>query len=73
MAGRTVAAPPPPVNKIPVYGNSALGIPADSERFIRSVVRAAITNTLQVATRGGIRHDKTLSRRFHTLSFTSPS
>jgi len=42
VAGRTVAAPPPPVNKMPVYGNSAVGIPADSERFIRSIVRAAI-------------------------------
>ena len=30
-------------------------------------------NTLQVATRGGKRHDKTLSRRCQTLSFTSPS
>jgi len=42
VAGRTLAAPPPPVNKMPVYGNSAVGIPADSERFVRPVVRAAI-------------------------------
>ena len=42
MAGRTLAAPPPPINKMPVYGSSAVGIPPDRERFVRSVVRAAI-------------------------------
>jgi len=42
LAGRTLARPPPPVNKMPVFDNSAVGIPPDSDLFVHSVVGAAI-------------------------------
>jgi len=41
-AARTLEAPPPPLNKMAVYGNDAIGIPLDRERFVRGLVRAAV-------------------------------
>jgi len=41
-AARTLEAPPPPLNKMAVYGNDAIGIPPDRERFVRALVRAAV-------------------------------
>ncbi|OSX77966.1 hypothetical protein BU14_0126s0005 [Porphyra umbilicalis] len=41
-AVRTLEAPPPPLNNMPVYGNDDVGIPPDRVRYVRGLVRAAV-------------------------------
>ena len=41
-AVRTLEAPPPPLNNMPVYGNDDVGVPPDRVRYVRGLVRAAV-------------------------------
>ena len=43
-AERTLPAPPSPLNEMPVYVNSAIGIPVVRVRSVRCVVRTAVAN-----------------------------
>jgi len=69
---RTLAAPPPPVNKMPVFGNDAVGIPPDRVLFVRSIVRAAVKEYFTSYLTWGYQHSQDMEQAITYVELHEP-